>query len=134
MNISERILELIEEKGMTQKEFAEKTGIAQSTISDWKRKKTNPIAEKIMIIAETLGVTPEELLSGAEISGTRSRKEKTFVIDKDTEIGEVIETYQSLDKNARERLLGYMHALKERNTGDGSLCSSYSVKNEKRNK
>ena len=50
MTISERIFELIEKRGMSQKEFAEKTGIAQSSISDWKRKKTNPVSEKILII------------------------------------------------------------------------------------
>ena len=38
--ISDRIFELLKERGMSQKEFAEKTGIAESTISDWKRKKT----------------------------------------------------------------------------------------------
>ena len=46
MIISERIFKIMEEKGMTQLEFSAGTGIAQSTISDWKRKKTNPSAEK----------------------------------------------------------------------------------------
>jgi len=62
MIISERIFKLMEEKGMTQLEFSANTGIAQSTISDWKRKKTNPAANKIMQICQTLEVTPEELL------------------------------------------------------------------------
>lgn len=38
--VSDRIFELLKEKGMLQKEFAAKTGIAESTISDWKKKKT----------------------------------------------------------------------------------------------
>ena len=42
MNISGKIFELIREKGMTQKEFGKRTGIPQSTISDWKSKKLNP--------------------------------------------------------------------------------------------
>ncbi len=50
MLISERIFELLKEKGITQKEFSELTGISQSTISDWKRKKTNPASDKIMLI------------------------------------------------------------------------------------
>jgi transcriptional regulator with XRE-family HTH domain len=50
MTISDKIFELIRERGMTQKEFSEATGIAQSSISDWKRKKTNPVSEKILII------------------------------------------------------------------------------------
>ena len=58
--------QLLDEKGMSQKAFSERTGIAQSSISDWKRKKTNPVAEKIMIICEQLDVTPYELLSGTD--------------------------------------------------------------------
>lgn len=39
MLISEKIFHLLVKKGMSQKEFSEQTGISQSTISDWKRKK-----------------------------------------------------------------------------------------------
>jgi transcriptional regulator with XRE-family HTH domain len=46
MTISEKIFKLLDERDMNQKEFSERTGIAQSTISDWKRKKTNPVSEK----------------------------------------------------------------------------------------
>ena len=35
-SIGIRIIELVKERGMTQKEFSEKTGIPQSTISDWR--------------------------------------------------------------------------------------------------
>ena len=113
MIISEKIFKLMKDKGMTQKEFAQKTGIAPSTISDWKRKKTNPIAEKIMIICEVLNVTPEELLSGVETLGTRSRDVDYYVIGKKTELGIFIEEYQALDEQRKERLLGYMKALSD---------------------
>ena len=62
MKISERIFKLMEDREVTQMEFSKATGIAQSTISDWKRKKTNPSADKIMIICNVLKVTPYELL------------------------------------------------------------------------
>lgn len=75
--VSDRIFELLKEKGMSQKEFAAKTGIAESTISDWKKKKTNPVSDKILIISEVLGVSPYELLSGAEHIGMRSRQNMT---------------------------------------------------------
>ena len=64
MIISERIFKLIEEKNITQMEFGKRTGISNSTISDWKRKKTNPSADKIMDICYALDVTPEQLLTG----------------------------------------------------------------------
>ena len=54
MTISERIFKLMEEREITQMDFSKATGIAQSTISDWKRKKTNPSADKIMIICTSV--------------------------------------------------------------------------------
>lgn len=109
--ISDRIFELLKERRMSQKSFSQKTGIAESTISDWKKKKTNPVSDKILIISETLGVTPYELLSGAEHIGSRSKKNVTYVVDKGTELGSLIETYQSLDMEDQKRLIGYMQAL-----------------------
>ncbi|XME02315.1 helix-turn-helix domain-containing protein [Lachnospiraceae bacterium C1.1] len=62
MTISERIFERLAQLSMTQKKFSEKTGIQPSTISEWKKNKTNPSSEKIMPICEALGVTPYWLL------------------------------------------------------------------------
>ena len=91
----------------------QRTGIAESSISDWKKKRTNPVSDKILIICEVLDVTPYELLSGAEYTGNRSRDNNTYVISKETEIGMLEETYQKIDINAQKRLIGYMEALKE---------------------
>ena len=48
--ISDKIFSLLKEKEMSQKEFAQRTGIAESSISDWKKKRTNPVSDKILII------------------------------------------------------------------------------------
>ena len=111
--ISGRIFELLKERNMSQKKFAQETGIAESTISDWKKKKTNPVSDKILVICETLGITPYELLSGAENTGKRSRENMTYVIDKGTELGILVESYQQLEENQKRRVLGYMEALRE---------------------
>ena len=115
MTISDRIFELIEKRGMTQKEFSEKTGIAQSSISDWKRKRTNPVSEKILVICEVLDVTPYELLSGTEGEGLRSNPSETLILKKDSDEGKLMLDYLNLDKKAQGRLLGYLMALKEIN-------------------
>ena len=113
MYIRDRIFQKLEELSMTQKEFSEQTGIPQSTISDWRKKKTNPTAEKIMIICSVLGVTPEWLLSGTDTeSGYRNRVD-WFVVHRDSEIGTLIETFNQMDQRSRERLRGYMEALRE---------------------
>lgn len=62
MKISERMFMIMDQKGITQIELAKAIGTNQSTVSDWKTKKTNPSADKIMKISRALDVTPEELL------------------------------------------------------------------------
>lgn len=84
MIISERIFEIMKEKNIKAKEFAKMTGIGQSTISDWKTKKTNPQANKIMIICEALNVSPEDVLFD-----TMTVKQKKDKIDKDLESGKI---------------------------------------------
>ena len=67
MLISERIFKILKDQNMSQNAFAKKARLAGSTISDWKTKKTNPSADKIMDICGALNVTPEQLLTGKGI-------------------------------------------------------------------
>ena len=98
---------------MSQKEFSELTGIAQSSISDWKRKKTNPVSEKILIICEVLHVTPYELLGGTEKEEIHDNLADYFLIEKDSEYGKFWGEFLALDQGLQGRLLGYMKALQE---------------------
>ena len=43
--------------------------------------------------------------------GTRSHENIMYVVDKGTELGCLIDTYQSMDEEDQKRLLGYMQAL-----------------------
>ena len=113
MTISERIFEILDKRGMSQKEFSEKTGIAQSSISDWKRKKTNPVSDKILIICIVLNVTPYELLGGTDGVGNRSNPSEFILVEKNSELGQSILTFFALDKEKQGRILGYLKALSE---------------------
>ena len=84
MTISERIFKIMGEKKITQLELAKNTGIGQSTISDWKTKKTNPSADKIMILCATLEVTPEDLLID-----TMTPKQKADKVTRDLDEGKI---------------------------------------------
>lgn len=111
MIISERIFQILQEREISQKVFSERTGIAQSTISDWKRKKTNPAADKILVICEVLGVTPYQLLSGVEDEGKYAMD--YLIVEKGAEDYILLEGYHSLGKSERGRLLGYLEALQK---------------------
>ena len=64
MKISEKIFELMKMKNISPYEFCKRSNIAYSTVSNWKTKKTNPAANKIMIICEVLECTPYDILTG----------------------------------------------------------------------
>lgn len=111
MTIRDRIFDKLHEMNITQKEFAKRTGIAESTVSDWRKKNTNPTAEKIMIICKVLDVTPQWLLSGIETNGDRGNPSEWYAIDALTESGRLIKAFNSMDKARQARLLGYAEAL-----------------------
>ena len=111
MTIRDRIFSKISELEITQKEFARRTGIPETTVSDWKKKKTNPTAEKILVICKVLDVTSEWLLSGVETHGTRSNPAKIIAVDSATEAGELLELFNSCDAATQARILGYAQAL-----------------------
>lgn len=111
MTIRDRIFDKLAEMNMTQKEFSKRTAIPETTVSDWKKKMTNPTAEKILIICKVLNVTPEWLLSGVETHGTRSNPASIIAVDAKTDAGILIAIYNSCDVAMQARLFGYAQAI-----------------------
>ena len=107
MTVGQRVFELLKQKGMTQKEFSERTGIATTTISDWRKKNTNPGSDKILLICAALEVTPEYLLSGVSEDSDRGRNKEYVVIPKNTEERLLIEVFGKMDFEERKQLLAY---------------------------
>ena len=105
MSISERIFALMKEQGLSQKEFAKRTGIAESTISDWKRKQLNPGADKLAVISKVLGVSVNSLLTDSETC-----HDLTLT---DTDI--LVEKVRRLSPEMRERLIAYLDRLAPEN-------------------
>ena len=113
MTISERILKVLKDRNMTQAEFAKQVGIATSTISEWKKRKTNPTADKIMDICNVLQITPEQLLTGKGIEDeeniTVTIRESCFT-PYDIQL---VQDYHGLKEEQQKRLMAYMEALKK---------------------
>lgn len=112
MIISERIFRILQEKGISQKTFSEKTGIAQSTISDWKRKKTNPASDKIMVICRVLGISVYELLEDSD-EGANGPEDYGVLWENSAE-HMLLESYRSLGASDQAKILGYLDALKDK--------------------
>ena len=114
MTVGQRIFYLLEEKKMTQVEFSKRTGIATTTISDWRKKNTNPGSEKIMQICAALEVTPEYLLSGVCEDSDRGKAVDYMVIPQGTEERELLELFNEMQWLERTRLLEYAKKLSEK--------------------
>ena len=108
MTISERIFERLKQLNMTQREFAEKAGIQQSTISEWKKNKTNPSSDKILAICKALDVSPEWLLSGVDPAENRGKNQLYYTVDLSTDSGVLVSEFNQLEKSYRDRILGYV--------------------------
>ena len=113
MTISERIFQILDERGMSQRELCNLTGIAKSTVSDWKVKHTNPSAEQILPICNALHISADELLSGTVPSGKKTKPKDYIVISADSKLGDFIAAYNSMDSNSQNRLLSYFSTLKK---------------------
>lgn len=111
MTISERIFERLKQLSMTQKEFAKKAGIKESTISEWKKNMTNPSSDKILAICKVLDVSPEWLLSGIDPAASRTRNHEYYTVNIHTDTGELISQFNKLEKTQRDRILGYVAAF-----------------------
>ena len=70
-SIGERIARLRKERGLTQKQLAEKVGIIQVLVSDYEKGKLRLHAEMVIRFAQALGVKTDEFLG---IAGNVSDK------------------------------------------------------------
>ena len=104
MNIYERIFARLEELHMSQIELSRRTGIATSTISDWRKKKINPQADKLVAICKALDMSLVELLCDEE-------EEKVVQTDYMFDERHMIEVFRTSDKETRRRLLRYFELV-----------------------
>lgn len=120
MDINKRIFEVLDEKGISQKELSKRTGISESTISDWKRKGKTPGIGKLILLCEKLNV---DIYSLAGI-------DYEYQLDDDEKL--VIDMYRSTDPGSRKRLLAYIKSFE--NISSLPLINDNSLDNNRYNK
>lgn len=77
-SLTYRIKEMLQEKGISQKELSELTGITESAISHYVKGTRVPRGANLVKIANALGTTADDLLSG----DTEMDKDKDLVYAK----------------------------------------------------
>lgn len=114
MSIINKIIELAEEKSITQQAICDALGIQSGTFSTWKARETDPPAKYIACICETLGVSTEYLLTGKEKSPKSELTETELEmlekfrhlldIDKGRILGEMGEIYKNYSPEQKENV------------------------------
>ena len=105
MNIYEKIFDRLTELHMSQIELSRRTGIATSTISDWRKKKINPQADKLVAICKALDMSLVDLLCDEE--EVKSTTGSDFMVDGQ----HIIEIFSESDSQTKRRLLRYFELL-----------------------
>ena len=107
MNIYEKIFARLEELHMSQIELSRRTGIATSTISDWRKKKINPQADKLVAICKALDMSLVDLLCDEE-----DKKNDVLTADYFIDDQIMIETIQLSSIETKRRILSYLEQWK----------------------
>ncbi len=105
MKIYEKIFARLEELHMSQMELSRRTGIATSTISDWRKKQINPQADKLVSICKALDMTLVELLCD------ENNMEQITSHDYITDADYMIELFRQSDTESRRRMNSYLTFL-----------------------
>lgn len=119
MNIYEKIFARLEELHMSQIELSRRTGIATSTISDWRKKKINPQADKLVSICKALDMSLVDLLCDEKV--VEQSIETDFVSDGQ----HIIELFMDSDLETKRRLLRYFELIE--------ICREINQENELKN-
>ena len=119
MNIYEKIFDRLEELHMSQIELSRRTGIATSTISDWRKKKINPQADKLVSICKALDMSLVDLLCDEKV--VEQSIETDFVSDGQ----HIIELFKDPDLETKRRLLRYFELIE--------ICREINQENESKN-
>ncbi len=81
----ERFAELLKEKGITSYRISKEISISQSTLSDWKKGKSTPKADKLQLIANYLDVSLDYLVGKTDVRHTATESQKENILTKKDE-------------------------------------------------
>lgn len=123
---SERLRRLRMEKGITQKELADRLHISRSTIAGYESLGKEPDGEKLCALADFFGVSVDYLLG---VTDSRELTSPAPAAAQRPAEAAIAGELGSLSDRQLDRLFGYIQALKELPEGAASQNTSIVEKN-----
>lgn len=105
MEIYEKIFSRLQEMHMSQTELSKRTGIATSTISDWRKKKINPKSDKLVPICKALDVSLVDLLCNED------DRNNTVLVKTDNASEIIIEEISNASEDIKNKVFQYYRLL-----------------------
>lgn len=115
MYIYEKIFTRLEELHMSQIELSRRTGIATSTISDWRKKKINPQADKLISICKALDMTLVDLLCDENDKESEALK-ADYIVDEQL----IIDKIMLSSTETKRKVISYLEHWTIKNNSDFS--------------
>ena len=92
---------LLKEKGVTPYQVHKATGVAQSSLSDWKNGKSKPKYEKMAAIADYFGVSVDYLLG-------REEKKAPVQMDEGDELDrQIMDLFKQLTPEDKQKIIDF---------------------------
>lgn len=114
-SVGERLLQLRNQKGMTQEDLAEYLNVSRQSVSKWELNKTLPDVEKLMQLSELYGVTLDYLVKGIELVEENDSDAEVVVEEKEISEEAIADSKEvaaadELEKSLQERSKGDIQA------------------------
>ena len=124
MSVGEKIKEIRKSKGLTQKQLAEKIGIAEITIRKYEKGERQPSTEQLVSIVNALEVPVSQLMSNDEIIDLKLEQLHTMIdkyaagetsslLNMLNPYKEILELYDQLNALGKEKVIEYINDLLE---------------------
>jgi len=75
----DRILDLMQKKGVNTTELAKKLGLSPSAVTDWKKGKSKPTSTQVIVMAEFFSVTTDYILLGKNTPQENNEIKNNFI-------------------------------------------------------
>lgn len=110
-----RYCKLRDAKGYKDADISRLTGISKPTLSDWKRGVSKPKPDKLIKLAECLGVTTDYLLTGEEKEKADYSVANAKLADlllTDSKLSEALQVYAKLNQTQKEAIVNMINSYK----------------------
>ena len=107
--LGETIYRLRKEKGMSQAELGELVGVSNKAVSKWETYEANPDITLLPLLAQSLGVTTDELLTDIKAEKGDLKHKETRILGMQGTVIETPEEYEFISYKRTKKDLPYMH-------------------------